>query len=150
MSISASVNLHPRRPLDNQKNAGGDMSIMCLVKSNIPRKFQSPKQHLIKGLNGETIARLPIPSPDWITSQEYRNLLSDDPSDSAFFSLNLSLYNQTTVSSDWDDTWFFITGRVHPYAVTWEIDADNDFDNNDIPQDYTIPALIIREQGYQP
>ncbi|KAJ4136672.1 hypothetical protein NW754_002237 [Fusarium falciforme] len=44
-----------------------------------------------------------------------------------------------------------MNGRVHPYALTWEVEQRDglESDTGAITQ-YTIPALIIRDQGYQP
>jgi hypothetical protein len=41
-------------------------------------------------------------------------------------------------------------GRVHPYALTWELEQDEGHDAGDGPQDYCIPAIIVRDQIYQP
>jgi hypothetical protein len=138
------INVHPRRPLDNQKNIGGDMSMMFFARSRFSRKFTSPEQHHIKGLNVEAVTGILFPPPTWISIPEYSGLLAypeDDNSNCAYFSLNLSMYNQTLDPSELTDTWFFMYGRVHPYALTWEVGPNNY---------YTIPALIIRDQGYQP
>ncbi|KAH7026764.1 hypothetical protein B0J12DRAFT_556804, partial [Macrophomina phaseolina] len=143
----------PRKPLDNQKNAGGDMSMMFFVYPRSPRTFARPDQQQIKGLNTETIARIALPTPSWIAGPEYASLRSDpenDSSNGSFFSLNISIYSQTIVPSDWEQMWFFMYGRVHPYALTWEIEPDEGLDSGEAPLDYCIPALIVRDQGYQP
>ncbi|RSL82056.1 hypothetical protein CDV31_016969 [Fusarium ambrosium] len=36
-----------------------------------------------------------------------------------YFSLNLSVYNQQIVDSEWQNQWFHFTGKVHPYALEW-------------------------------
>lgn len=54
--------VHLRRLLDTQKNAGGDMSMMCFACPRFPR-FASPRQHQIKGLNVETVAGILFPPP---------------------------------------------------------------------------------------
>ncbi|KAH6967640.1 hypothetical protein BKA56DRAFT_596945 [Ilyonectria sp. MPI-CAGE-AT-0026] len=41
-------------------------------------------------------------------------------------------------------------GRVHPYALTWQIDPGDGQETGDNLQDYIIPALIVCDQGYQP
>ncbi|PVH91582.1 hypothetical protein DM02DRAFT_663845 [Periconia macrospinosa] len=37
----------------------------------------------------------------------------NDDVNCAFFSLNLSIYHQEVNSSDWDDTWFFLSNFEH-------------------------------------
>jgi len=139
--------VRPRKPLDSPKNVGGDMSMTFLARSQCPRKFTSSQQHQIKGLNVETVVGIFFPPPTWITSLNYSVLRADsedDDSDWCYFSLNLPMYNQILIPSDWDDMWFTMNGRVHPYALTWEI-APNSLSVSN----YTIPALIIRDQGYE-
>ena len=41
-------------------------------------------------------------------------------------------------------------GRIHPYALTWEVKLDNSQATGDDLANYTIPVLIVRDQGYQP
>ncbi|KAH6873613.1 hypothetical protein B0T10DRAFT_588669 [Thelonectria olida] len=156
MSASLFTNdgpLHPRKPFESQKNAGGDMSMMFFIQPDCPSRFACPDQHRIKGLNAETIARVLLPPPPWIMATEYATLRAD-PSNSStciFFSLNLSIYNQQIDPSDWTDAWFFMNGRVHPYSLTWEIkQADGLESEEDGLLEYTIPALIVRDQSYQP
>jgi len=125
---------------------------MCFVQSQLPAKLDDPKQHQIKGLNVETVVKIPIPSPAWITSPDYWILPAksdNDVSNSAFFSLNFSMYPSTIDPFEWDSMWFFTYGRVHPYALTWEVKSGDGVHPDDL-QDYTIPALIVRDQGYQP
>jgi hypothetical protein len=131
----------------------GDMSMMFPVRPQLPKRFASPKQQQIKGLNFETIAAVYFPPPPWMNSSEYAALQPQTDAETAnwgYFSLNFSLYNQAFTPSDWEDEWFFMHGRVHPYALTWEIEPGNDPDAGHDAQDYTIPALIVRDQGYQP
>jgi hypothetical protein len=137
-------NVHSRKPLDNQKNIGGDMSMMFFARSRFVKKLASAEEHYIKGLNVVAVTGILFPPPTWISMPEYSSLLAcseNDNSNCAYFSLNLSMYNQTLDPSELNDAWFFMYGRVHPYALTWEIGPDNY---------YTIPALIVRDQGYQP
>jgi hypothetical protein len=44
-----------------------------------------------------------------------------------------------------------MTGRVHPFALTWEIHPQDKLETStdDGLLAYTIPALIVRDQGYQ-
>jgi hypothetical protein len=141
----------PRKPLDVQKGVGGDMSMMFFVQTQIPKKFSSTDDQQIKGLNVETIAAIPFPTPPWMAADEYAALRPDHGSSIwRQFSLNLSLYTQPIIPSDWEDQWFFMYGRVHPYALTWEHLPEDGFYDIDEPQDYTIPALIVRDLGYQP
>lgn len=156
MSVSALLanqSTTPRKPLESQRGLGGDMSMMFFVRTQIPEKFASSLQQQIKGLNYETIAGVHFPKPDWITTPEYAAL--SDPDDNSpnwkSFSLNFSRYNSQPISEDdWSNKWFFMYGRVHPYAMTWELQPYDGSEDGHIPQDYTIPALIIRDQGYQP
>ncbi|KAH7137722.1 hypothetical protein EDB81DRAFT_655939, partial [Dactylonectria macrodidyma] len=143
-----------RKPLASQRSAGGDMSIMFFVQPGCPSRFASSDQHRVKGLNAETIARVILPAPPWLTAPDYSPLRTDpaDPSPSIFFSLNLSIYNQQIVPEDWLDQWFFMAGRVHPFALTWEVERQDGLEES-VDSGllaYTIPALIVRDQGYQP
>ncbi|KAJ4076783.1 hypothetical protein NW760_015356 [Fusarium oxysporum] len=145
---------HARKPLASQRSAGGDMSITFFVQPGCPSRFASSDQHRVKGLNAETIARVILPAPPWLTAPDYLQLRTDpaDPSPSIFFSLNLSIYNQQIVPEDWFDQWFFMAGRVHPFALTWEVERQDGLDES-VDSGllaYTIPALIVRDQGYQP
>ncbi|RTE68350.1 hypothetical protein BHE90_017273 [Fusarium euwallaceae] len=151
---SADGSPHARKPLASQRSAGGDMSIMFFVQPGCPSRFASSDQHRVRGLNAETIARVILPAPPWLTAPDYSPLRTDpaDPSPSIFFSLNLSIYNQQIVPEDWFDQWFFMAGRVHPFALTWEVERQDGLEES---VDcgllaYTIPALIVRDQGYQP
>jgi hypothetical protein len=150
---TSSDNIHYRRPLDSQKNSGGDMSIMCFVRPQCPKKFDSPDKHQIKGLNVEALAEILFPPPAWITDSMYSilqaNSENDDPNWGSF-SLNMSMYNQILIETEWDNKWFFMYGRVHPYVLTWEIKPDDNLETNDDLEPYTIPALIVRDQSYQP
>jgi hypothetical protein len=123
------------------------------VECPCPRKFAHPEQHLIKGLNAETPARISFPPPAWITTSTYSALRADSENDEphcAYFSLNLSIYNQTIIPSDWDDNYFLMYGRVHPYTLTWNSTTNGDLETSNDTEQYIIPALIIRDQGYQP
>ena len=142
-----------RKPLDAQRGLGGDMSMMFFVRTQLPQRFASPLKHQIKGLNVETIAGVYFPTPHWMSAPEYANLLPDQDDDSStwkLFSLNLSIYNQPISPDDWSDKWFFMYGRVQPYALTWELLLDDDSDNANLSQEYAIPALMIRDHCYQP
>jgi len=146
--------IHFRRPIESQKDVGGNMLMTFFTRPQNPRKFASPQQQLFKSLNVETITGVFFPPPAWITSQEYNyNILQAKPDDDnpnwCFFSLNLPMYDQILVPSDWDGMWFSMNGHVHPYALTWEILSDNTNTGEDVCY-YTIPALIVRDQGYEP
>jgi hypothetical protein len=130
------------------------MSMMFFVHPRLPRKFSSADQQLIKGLNIETIAYVNFPTPSWLSDFDYRALIEEESdgefSKGAFFSLNVSVYDRPLVTSDWEDLLFFFNGRVHPYALTWEVTSADDTGSSDGTQDYTIPALIVRDHGYYP
>ncbi|KAM4061628.1 hypothetical protein HRG_013257 [Hirsutella rhossiliensis] len=144
---------HLRRPLDSQRGAGGEMSMMFFVQPDCPSRFAHQDEHRIRGLNAETMARVFLPPPSWLLTAEYAPLRSDtdDSATSIFFSLNLSIYNQPVVASEWTEEWFFMNGRVHPYALAWEVEQRDGLESGagGILL-YTMPALIIRDQGYQP
>ncbi|KAH7117532.1 hypothetical protein EDB81DRAFT_246016 [Dactylonectria macrodidyma] len=148
-----SGSFYRRRPQETQKNTGGDMSMVVFVQPDCPSRFAYIDKHHIKGLNAETIARVYLPQPSWILATEYITLQTnaDNSSTCIFFSLNLSIYNQQIDPSDWTEGWFLMHGRVHPYALTWEIDQvdDSESENRGFVE-YTIPALIVRDQSYQP
>jgi hypothetical protein len=146
---------HARKPLDSQRSAGGDMSIMFFVQPGRPSRFSSSDQHRVRGLNAETIARVVLPTPSWLAAPDYSPLRTNpvDPLPSIFFSLNLSLYNQQLVPEDWSNQWFYMTGRVHPFALAWELEHQGSLEEDSRDDDvvvYTIPALIVCDQGYQP
>jgi hypothetical protein len=141
-----------RRPLDSQRGLGGDMSMMFFVRPQLPRKFSASEQQLIKGLNIEAIAFIDLPPPPWLEDFHYRALIEQPDgglSHRAFFSLNVSMYNRPLANSDWEGLLFFFNGRVHPYALTWEVPS-TDTNASDDTQHYTIPALIVRDNGYYP
>jgi hypothetical protein len=139
-----------RRPLDSQKSVGGDMSMTFFVQCQVPTKFGHSERHQIKGLNAETIAAILFPPPSWLAELEYSTLRSDSENELSAFSLNIPIYNQTINPSEWDGMWFLMSGTVHPYALTWEIDSPDSSNTDNNVQDYTIPALIVRDQNYQP
>ncbi|KJZ68888.1 hypothetical protein HIM_11721 [Hirsutella minnesotensis 3608] len=144
---------HLRRPLDSSRGVGGDMSMMFFVQPDCPSRFAHQEDHRIKGLNTETIARILLPPPSWLLTAEYASLRSDadDSPTSIFLSLNLSIYGQSIVASEWAEEWFFMNGRVHPYALAWEVEQHDGLESD--PGStvlYTMPALIVRDQGYQP
>lgn len=129
------------------------MGFVVLARLPLPNSFASPEQQQIRGLNYETIATVDFPPPAWLNHSEYTALQAtpdDDHAHSALFSLNLSIYDQSIKPQDWDDTYFFLYGLVHPYALTWEIGPDNSSDGDHDTQNYTIPAMIVRDLCYQP
>jgi hypothetical protein len=156
MSASSSLptqSQSPRRPLDTQRGLGGDMSMMFFVRTQVPKGFSSADKQQIKNLNFETFAAIPFPTPPWMKEHQYAALHPNRDHGSSIwgqFSLNFSAYSQPIIPEDWEDQWFFMYGRVHPYALTWELQPEDGFDGIDEPQDYTIPALIVRDLGYQP
>ncbi|PVH91477.1 hypothetical protein DM02DRAFT_340448 [Periconia macrospinosa] len=102
---------HPAVTLDSQGISIGPMTMMCFARLQILKKFPSPEKQHVKGLNYETVIPVRFPSPAWIKTTEYTALQpqtynDDDGNDvnCAFFSLNLSIYNQEIIPSDWDDT----------------------------------------------
>ncbi|KAM4062958.1 PIF1-like helicase [Hirsutella rhossiliensis] len=129
----------------NPENAGADMSMMAFVQPGCPSRFAYQNEHRVKGLNAETLARVFLPTPSWLSTPEYAAIRSDpdNPSTCIFLSLNISIYNQQIIPSEWTEQWFFMVGRVHPFALTFESEDDN-------ITEYTIPALIVRDHSYQP
>ncbi|KAM4055599.1 hypothetical protein HRG_008536 [Hirsutella rhossiliensis] len=127
--------------------------MMFFVQPDCPSRFAHQDEHRIRGLNAETMAHVFLPPPSWLLTAEYAPLRSDtdDSATSIFFSLNLSIYNQPVVASEWTEEWFFMNGRVHPYALAWEVEQRDGLESGagGILL-YTMPALIIRDQGYQP
>ncbi|OAQ57910.1 hypothetical protein VFPFJ_11711 [Purpureocillium lilacinum] len=143
-----------RKPLESQKYVGGDMSMMAFVQpAAAPNRFAYPDGHHVKGLNAETLAKIQLPRPQWLSAPEYAPILGDaEPlSPSIFFSLNISLYNQQINASEWANQWFLMTGRVHPYALTWELEQRDglESDGENISQ-YTVPTFVVRDHGFQP
>jgi hypothetical protein len=149
----AHTNSPTRRPLESQRNLGADMSMMFFVRPQLPRKFSSPDQQLVKGLNVETIASVNFPTPSWLDDFNYRALMEQsdgEPSREAYFSLNIALYDRPLSTPDWEGLLFFFTARVHPYALTWEVTSTDDGDTSEYTQHYTIPAITVRDNGYYP
>ncbi|XP_044720134.1 endonuclease-reverse transcriptase domain-containing protein [Hirsutella rhossiliensis] len=72
----------------------------------------------------------------------------DDFFSQAFFSLNISLYNKPIVASEWQEQYFLMHGRVHPYVLAWDLDPTLGEDRLRAV-DYCAPALIIRDLGFQ-
>ncbi|KAM4058161.1 hypothetical protein HRG_010900 [Hirsutella rhossiliensis] len=71
--------------------------------------------------------------------------------DIRLFSLNLSIYGQPIDPSDWTEEWFFMHARVHPYALAWEVEQRDGLESGTgRTLLYTMPALAVRDQGYQP
>ncbi|KAM4056482.1 hypothetical protein HRG_003369 [Hirsutella rhossiliensis] len=144
---------HLRKPLDSQTGAGGDMSVMLFVQTDCPARFAHLDEHRIKGLNAEAMARVLLPPPAWLLTAEYAPLRSgaDNSPTSVFFSLNLSIYGQSILDTDWTEQWFFMNGRVHPYALAWEVEQRDGLESDTGGTVlYTMPALVVRDQGYQP
>lgn len=146
---------HSRVTLDSQGSSIGPMTMMCFTRLQLLKRFSSPEKQQVKGLNYETIISVHIPQPAWINNTEYTALQPQNTDDSddancANFSLNLSIYNQTVTPSDWNDMWFFLSGQVHPYALTWEVEADDNTESNSEVFNYTIAPFIVRDLGYQP
>ncbi|XP_044718820.1 uncharacterized protein HRG_07385 [Hirsutella rhossiliensis] len=144
---------HLRKPLVTSKGAGGDMSMMFFAQPDCPARFAHQDEHRIRGLNAEAIARVLLPVPSWLLESEYAPLRAEGDAlgPSLFFSLNLSIYGQPVVDTDWSEQWFFMSGRVHPYALSWEVERRDGLEAG--PDDtilYTVPALIVRDRGYQP
>jgi hypothetical protein len=143
----------PNTPSNLDKGLTGPMTMMCFTRLQVLKKFSSPEKQHVKGLNYEAIVSVRFPPPAWIKNTEYTALQTtndDDDSNCALFSLNLSIYNEAVIPSDWDDTWFFLSGQVHPYAITWEIDADDNTESDSGMFNYTIAPFMVRDWGYQP
>ncbi|KAK4070013.1 hypothetical protein Purlil1_13589 [Purpureocillium lilacinum] len=124
-----------RKPLESQKHVGGDMSMMAFVQpAAAPNRFAYPEDHHLKGLNAETLARFQLPRPQWLSTPEYTPILGDQID-----------------ASEWANQWFFMTGRVHPYALTWELERRDglESDGDNIIQ-YTVPTFVVRDHGFQP
>ncbi|KAM4064141.1 hypothetical protein HRG_012610 [Hirsutella rhossiliensis] len=133
--LNVDTSSSPRQPLDSQKNAGADMSMMAFVQPGCPA------------------SEVFLPTPSWLSTPEYAAIRSDtgNPSTCIFFSLNISIYNQQIISSEWTEQWFFMVGRVHPFALTWEIERRDGLESDDDNiTEYTVPALIVRDHSYQP
>ncbi|KAJ6438014.1 Interferon-induced GTP-binding protein Mx1 [Purpureocillium lavendulum] len=116
------------------------------------QKFANPDEHHVKGLNAETLAKLQLPTPQWLLTPDYAPIADDSGTNppSVFFSLNISLYNHQIEASEWADQWFFMTGRVHPFALTWELERRDGLESDeDKIDEYTIPAFVVRDHGFQ-
>ncbi|KAH7114647.1 hypothetical protein EDB81DRAFT_920646 [Dactylonectria macrodidyma] len=100
------------------------------------------------------LAELFLPPPPYMTLPEYSVLRpegyrSPDPLP-IYFSLNLSVYNQQIVESEWENQWFHFTGKVHPYALEWVLREPDVFSDEDGDGEvYKVPVVLIRDFGYQ-
>ncbi|KAH6980580.1 hypothetical protein EDB80DRAFT_263867 [Ilyonectria destructans] len=141
---------NPRKPLESQTNVGSDMSMMLFVQPDCPSRFAYQDQHRIKGLNAEALARVFLPAPSWILTPEYAQLRSDPDNHSSciFFSLNLSIYNQQVVASEWTEQWFFMNGRVHPYVLTWKVKQRDGLEIEISVVHPPVPAISIPQSQY--
>ena len=151
MSASNKTTLH--KPLDTQRNVGSDMSIMCFARTGTPLKVSQTEQQLVRGLNAETITKIPFNPPPWSTNPEYDYLFKaseDFHPHLGLFNLSLSLYNHQIVPGEWEDFWFLIYGRIHPYSLTWQVELDADLGPGEPTQDFTIPLIMVRDQNIQP
>ncbi|KAH7113447.1 hypothetical protein EDB81DRAFT_922145 [Dactylonectria macrodidyma] len=132
----------PRMPHDSPKNLGSDMTMSFF------------DEQLIKSLNVEALGRAFLPPPPYMTLPEYSVLRpegyrSPDPLP-IYFSLNLSVYNQQIVDSEWQNQWFHFTGKVHPYALEWVLREPDVFTDEDGDGEvYKVPVVLIRDFGYQ-
>jgi hypothetical protein len=145
----------PPKPMESQRNIGSDMTMFFFVQPHAPSIVRSPVDQRIKGLNAETIGKVLLPPPPWLLDERYAPLQSAENQDPGptgiFFSLNLSIYGQQINPSDWSDSWFWMHGRAHPYALTWQIEQVDGLESEvGALMDYTIPAIQIRDLGYQP
>lgn len=130
------------------------MSMMAFIQpAAAPNRFAYTDEHHVKGLNAETLAKVQLPSPQWLSTPEYAPMLGDSEplSPSIFFSLNISLYNQQINASEWANQSFFMVGRFHPYALTWELEQRDGLESeSDNINQYTVPTLVVRDHSFQP
>jgi hypothetical protein len=64
---------------------------------------------------------------------------------------SIDKHNQQLDPSDWTEQWFFVTGRLHPYALTWRITQLDGLETEvGTVSEYTIPAFIVRDSSFQP
>ncbi|KJZ75813.1 hypothetical protein HIM_04637 [Hirsutella minnesotensis 3608] len=119
------ISVLQRKPLDSQKYVGGDMSMMAFLQpAAAPVRFAYPDEHHVKGLNAETLAKVQLPTPQWLSTPEYAPIA---------------------------DQWFFMAGRVHPFALTWELERRDGLESDDDQIDeYTVPAFVVRDHSFQP
>ncbi|KAI8648741.1 hypothetical protein NCS55_01482400 [Fusarium keratoplasticum] len=144
----------PRMPHDSPKNLGSDMTMFFFGQPDTPTRFPTSDEQLIKSLNVEALGRVFLPPPPYMTLPEYSVLRpeghrSPDPLP-IYFSLNLSVYNQQIVDSEWQNQWFHFTGKVHPYALEWVLREPDVFSDEDGDGEvYKVPVVLIRDFGYQ-
>jgi hypothetical protein len=127
----------------SQFNKGGNVSMSFFVKpESEPRRLTEGEQ-LIKGLNRETIISVPLPRPQWLQDSNYTTLFTSKQT-GPDFSLNWPSYRSSLDDVEWSERWFHVHGLVHPYALTWQVEAYGE------EQEYTIPAVIVRDGGIEP
>ncbi|KAM4056404.1 hypothetical protein HRG_014767 [Hirsutella rhossiliensis] len=71
--LNVDTSSSPRQPLDSQKNAGADMSMMAFVQPGCPSRFAYQNEHRVKGLNAETLARVFLPTPSWLSTPDFES-----------------------------------------------------------------------------
>lgn len=142
-----------RKPFESQRDIGSDMTICFFTKTDCPMRFPTAAHHHVKGLNAEAITQVPLPAPTWLTSPEYEVLRLHKQLETPIvcFSLNLSIYNQAIRDDEWTGNWFLLSGRIHPFALTWELEQLDGLEV-DVGQtiDFTIPTIIVRDASVQP
>jgi hypothetical protein len=104
----------PRMPHDSQKNLGSDMIMFFFGQTETPTRFPTSDGQLIRSLNVEALVRVFLPPPPYMTLPEYSVLRPEEHRSPdllpIYFSLNLSIYNQQIVESEWENQWFHFTG----------------------------------------
>ncbi|KAH7108991.1 hypothetical protein B0J13DRAFT_579349 [Dactylonectria estremocensis] len=82
-------------------------SILTSTLSDTPTQFPTSDKQLIKSLNIEALSRVFLPPPPYITLPEYSMLCPKGYRSPdlllIYFSLNLSVYNQQIVKSEWEN-----------------------------------------------
>ncbi|KAM4064045.1 hypothetical protein HRG_012573 [Hirsutella rhossiliensis] len=122
---------HLRKPLDSQRALADD--------------------HRIRGLNAEAMARVFLPPPAWLLATEYA------PSDRMpmipdirLFSLNLSIYGQPIDPPTGPKSGFSRMPASTPTRSHGRLSNATASSLTRAAPFYTMPALVVRDQGYQP
>ncbi|KAH7117521.1 hypothetical protein EDB81DRAFT_612565, partial [Dactylonectria macrodidyma] len=136
-TLTSTLSSHPplRMPYDSQKNLSSNMTISFFSQLDTPTRFPTSDEQLIKSLNVKALSRVFLPPPPYMILPEYSMLRpkgyrSPNPLP-IYFSLNLSVYNQQIVESEWENQWFHFTSKVHPYALEWVLREPDVFTDED-------------------
>ncbi|XP_044714541.1 uncharacterized protein HRG_11895 [Hirsutella rhossiliensis] len=142
---------HLRKPLDSQKGAGGDMSMMFFVQPDCPRDFP-----IRTSIALEVSTPRPLPA-SFATSfmVAHRGICAAPIGYRRLADIHLlqsqSLFTTSLLSPPNGLRNGFYERPRPPYALAWEVKQRDGLESETGDTlIYTMPALVVRDQGYQP